>query len=47
MYLTRENKKYNGLDIIVGDWIAGASTGQCLKIVSISAKTKTMIFSSS
>lgn len=42
-HLTRENKKYNGLDIIVGDWIAGASTGQCLKIVSISAKTKTSV----
>ena len=42
-HLTRENKKYNGLDIIVGDWIAGASTGQCLKIVSISSKTKTSV----
>ena len=42
-HLTRENKKYNGLDIIVGDWIAGASTGQCLKIVSIGSKTKTSV----
>ena len=42
-HLTRENKKFNGLDIIVGDWIAGASTGQCLKIVSITAKTKTSV----
>ena len=39
-HLTRESKKYNGLDVVVGDWIAGASSGQCLKIISISAKTK-------
>lgn len=42
-HLTREEKKYNGLDIVVGDWIAGASSGQCLKIVSISAKTKNSV----
>jgi len=42
-HLTRESKKFNGLDIIVGDWIAGATSGQCLKIVSISAKTKTSV----
>lgn len=42
-HLTRESGKYNGLDIIVGDWIAGATSGQCLKIVSISSKTKTSV----
>lgn len=42
-HLTREEKKYNGLDIVVGDWIAGASSGQCLKIISISAKTKNSV----
>jgi hypothetical protein len=42
-HLTREEKKYNGLDIVVGDWIAGASSGQCLKIVSITSKSKTSV----
>ena len=42
-HLTREEKKYNGLDVIVGDWIAGATTGQCLKIVSITSKTRTTV----
>ena len=39
-HLTREEKKYNGLDVVVGDWIAGATTGQCLKIISVTSKTK-------
>ena len=38
-HLTRDDFTYNGLDIVVGDWIAGATTGQCLKIVSITSKT--------
>lgn len=38
-HLTRDDFTYNGLDIVVGDWIAGATSGQCLKIVSISSKT--------
>jgi hypothetical protein len=38
-HLTRDDFAYNGLDIVVGDWIAGATSGQCLKIVSITSKT--------
>lgn len=41
--LTRDDFKFNGLDIVVGDWIAGAADGKCLKIISISAKTKTSV----
>ena len=37
-HLTRKDFEYNGLDIQVGDWIAGATTGLCCRIVSISAK---------
>ena len=40
--LTRKDFEYNGLDIQVGDWIAGATTGTCNRIVSISAKTATV-----
>lgn len=39
-HLTRDDFQYNGLDVQVGDWIAGATTGQCLKIISIGAKTR-------
>ena len=42
-HLTRDDFKYNGLDIVVGDWIAGSTSGQALKIISISAKTKTSV----
>jgi hypothetical protein len=42
-HLTRDDFRYNGLDVIVGDWIGGATTGQCLKIISISSKTKTSV----
>jgi hypothetical protein len=42
-HLTRDDFRYNGLDVIVGDWIGGATTGQCLKIISITAKTKTSV----
>ena len=31
-HLTRKDFEYNGLDVQVGDWIAGATTGQCLKL---------------
>ena len=39
-HLSREEFEYNGLDVKVGDWIAGATTGQCVKVVSISYKSK-------
>ena len=42
-HLTRKDFEYNGLDIQVGDWIAGATTGTCCKIVSISAKTSSSV----
>ena len=42
-HLTRDDFRYNGLDVIVGDWIGGATTGQCLKIISITSKTKTSV----
>ena len=38
-HLTRTNRAFNGYDIVVGDYIAGATSGQALQIVSISAKT--------
>jgi hypothetical protein len=41
--LTRNDFVYNGLDIVVGDWIAGATSGACLKIISIVSKTKTQV----
>ena len=37
-HLTREQFQYDGLDVKVGDWIAGAAEGIALKIVSIRAK---------
>jgi hypothetical protein len=42
-HLTRDDFQYNGLDVIVGDWIAGATDGRCVKVISISAKTKTTV----
>lgn len=42
-HLTRDDFQYNGLDVMVGDWIAGATDGKCLKIISISAKTRTSV----
>ena len=42
-HLTRKDFEYNGLDVQVGDWIAGATTGTCLRIVSISSKTSTSV----
>ena len=40
---TREHKKYNGLDIAVGDWIAGSQDGKCMQIISVSSKTATSV----
>ena len=42
-HLTRKDREFNGLDVAVGDWIAGASDGKCLKITSVSAKTSTSV----
>lgn len=42
-HLTRDDFIYNGLDVNVGDWIAGATTGIALKIISISSKTTTTV----
>lgn len=42
-HLTRDDFKYNGLDVVVGDWIAVASSGDCWKIISISSKTATSV----
>jgi len=42
-HLTRKDFEYNGLDIQVGDWIAGATTGTCCRIVSISSKTASSV----
>ena len=42
-HLTRDDFKYNGLDVVVGDWIAEATSGDCWKIISISAKSTTSV----
>ena len=42
-HLSRDEFTYNGLDIKVGDWIAGATTGQTLKIISISYKSRNTV----
>jgi len=42
-HLTRDDFQYNGLDVQVGDWVAGATDGKALKIISISSKTKTSV----
>ena len=42
-HLTRKDFEYNGLDVQVGDWIAGATTGLCCRVVSISSKTSTTV----
>ncbi len=42
-HLTRDDFQYNGLDVQVGDWIGGATDGKCLKIISISSKTRTEV----
>jgi len=38
-HLTRTPKVFNGYDVLVGDFIAGATDGRALQIVSISEKT--------
>ena len=40
-HLTRKDFEYNGLDVQVGDWLGAATSGICVRIVSISAKTTT------
>ena len=42
-HLTRKDREFNGLDVTVGDWIAGATTGQCLKIISVSSKSSSSL----
>ena len=42
-HLSRKDREFNGLDVSVGDWIAGASDGKCVKIVSISSKSTTAV----
>jgi hypothetical protein len=42
-HLTRDDKEFNGLDIVVGDWIASATSGICWKIIAITSKTKTSV----
>ena len=42
-HLTRDDFKYNGLDVVVGDWIAEATSGGGWKIISISAKSTTSV----
>ena len=42
-HLTRDDFKYNGLDVVVGDWIAQANSGSCWKIISISSKSATSV----
>jgi hypothetical protein len=37
-HLTRDDFTYNGLDVVVGDWLGEASTGACWKIISITSK---------
>ena len=38
-HLTRDDNTFNGLDIVVGDWIAMATSGLCWKVNSITSKT--------
>tara|TARA_B100002019_G_C21265339_1_gene599112 strand:- start:307 stop:2331 length:2025 start_codon:yes stop_codon:yes gene_type:complete len=40
---TRESRKYNGMDVGVGDWIAGSQDGKCLQIVSVESKSATTV----
>jgi hypothetical protein len=42
-HLTRDSFVYNGLDIVIGDWIAGSTTGLCVKVVSILFKTTSSV----
>ena len=42
-HLTRDDFKFNGLDVVVGDWLAEATSGDCWKIISISSKSATSV----
>ena len=42
-HLTRDDFTFNGLDVVVGDWIAEATSGDCWKIISITAKTSASV----
>jgi hypothetical protein len=42
-HLTRTPRKFDGFDVVVGDYIAGATSGRALQIVSISSKTATTV----
>jgi len=42
-HLTRTAKKFDGMDVVVGDYIAGATSGKSLQIVSISSKTASTV----
>ena len=42
-HLTRDDFKYNGLDVVVGDWLGQASSGDCWKVISITSKTSTSV----
>ena len=42
-HLTRDDKEFNGLDIVVGDWLASATAGTCWKIITITSKTTTSV----
>ena len=42
-HLTRKPFKYNGMDVKVGDWLAYANDGSCMKIVSVVSKTETNV----
>lgn len=41
--ITRDPGYYNGQDIVVGMWIANASTGQAWQIIQIDSKTTTQV----
>ncbi len=42
-HLTRTPFKFDGFDVLVGDFIAGATDGKALQIVSITEKTSTSV----
>lgn len=42
-HLTRTPFKYDGVDVLVGDFIAGATDGKALQIISITEKTSTSV----
>ena len=35
---SRDSREYNGLDVSVGDWLAGSQDGRCMQIISVSSK---------